>query len=463
VSDSRSRELRDKLNQALRRERLSEALGHYEALQMVERNEPRWPHRKGDLLKRLGRPEEAVEAYERAVDLYAHQGFVARAAAMAKVVLGIAPERLDVLERVNLDTARRLHRSTRSAVVTADTETQLDDEPATQTKRLSLDALPLVADHSAGEDLLRFTKPPAAKHLSLDLDISDAEVQDRPPAVDGLSERPTAEHLAQLPSMPLFAEVPKSMLTKIVQESRLIDLEPGENLIDRGTTADALFALIEGSVQLIRETDVDAVVLSEGDVVGISSLLGNVSYEGDVTARTKVRALRISKLLLDRLVAEHPALGDVLLEILGRRLVATLVRTSPMFSSFNNGARSKVAAMFEVRRANQGTVLLEAGKRADGLYIPMIGSLTAIRPSGEEIGNLKLGRALGQHSMLTRSTSPMTVRATSDVLVLRLSARRFHELASTYPDMVAHLEELARRPSAPSFSLLPEPWRKSTA
>jgi CRP-like cAMP-binding protein len=463
VSDSRSRELRDKLNQALRRERLSEALGHYEALQMVERNEPRWPHRKGDLLKRLGRPEEAVEAYERAVDLYAHQGFVARAAAMAKVVLGIAPERLDVLERVNLDTARRLHRSTRSAVVTADTETQLDDEPATQTKRLSLDALPLVADHSAGEDLLRFTKPPAAKHLSLDLDISDAEVQDRPPAVDGLSERPTAEHLAQLPSMPLFAEVPKSMLTQIVQESRLIDLEPGENLIDRGTTADALFALIEGSVQLIRETDVDAVVLSEGDVVGISSLLGNVSYEGDVTARTKIRALRISKLLLDRLVAEHPALGDVLLEILGRRLVATLVRTSPMFSSFNNGARSKVAAMFEVRRANQGTVLLEAGKRADGLYIPMIGSLTAIRPSGEEIGNLKLGRALGQHSMLTRSTSPMTVRATSDVLVLRLSARRFHELASTYPDMVAHLEELARRPSAPSFSLLPEPWRKSTA
>ncbi len=463
MSDSRSRKLRDKLNQALRRERLAEALGHYEALQRVERNEPRWPHRKGDLLKRLGRPQEAVEAYERAVDLYAQQGFVARAVAMAKVVLGIAPERVDVLERVDLDAARKLHRSTRSVVVTADAGAQRDGEPAARTKHLTLDALPLVADDSADDDLLRFTKPPAAKHLTLDLDISDAEVQDRPPTVNGISERPTAEHLAQLPSMPLFAEVPKSMLAKIVQESRLIDLEPGENLIERGTTADALFALIEGSVQLIRETDEDAVVLSEGDVVGISCLLGDVSYEGTVTARTKVRAMRISKLLLDRLVAEHPALGDLLLEVLGRRLVATLVRTSPMFSSFNNGARSKVAAMFEVRRASQGTVILETGKRADGLYIPMIGALTAIGSSGEEIGNLKLGRALGQHSMLTRSTSHMTVRAASDVLVLRLSARRFHELASTYPDMVAHLEELAKRPSAPSFSLLPEPWRKSTA
>ena len=461
MSGSRSRKLREKLNQSLRKERLGEALMHYEALQGVERNEPRWPHRKGDLLKRLGRPDDAVAAYERAVDLYARQGFVARAAAMAKVVLAIAPERADVLERLNLDPARRLHRSARSAVVTADAEAELGDGQAIRTKHLVTDALPLVADDSAADDLLRFTKPPAAQHLTLDLDISDAEVRDRPPTVDGLSQRPSAEYLAQLPSMPLFAEVPKSVLSKIVRESRLIDLEPGENLIDRGTTADALYALIEGSVQLIRAPDEDAVVLSEGDIVGISCLLDHVNYEGDVTARTKVRALRISRLLLDRLVVEHPALGDVLLEVLGRRLVATLVRTSPMFSSFNNGARSEVAALFEVRRANQGTVILEAGKRADGLYIPMIGELAAIRPSGEEVGHLKLGRALGQHSMLTRSPAPMTVQAISDVLVLRLSARRFHELASAHPSMVAHLEELAKEPREPRFSLLPEPRRTS--
>ena len=120
MSGSRTRNLRDKLNQALRKERLGEALGHYESLQMMELSEPRWPHRKGDLLKRLGREDEAVEAYERAVDLYAQQGFVARAAAMAKVVLGIAPERVDVLERVSTDEARRLHRSARSTIRTAD-------------------------------------------------------------------------------------------------------------------------------------------------------------------------------------------------------------------------------------------------------------------------------------------------------------------------------------------------------
>jgi CRP-like cAMP-binding protein len=149
--------------------------------------------------------------------------------------------------------------------------------------------------------------------------------------------------------------------------------------------------------------------------------------------------------------------------VLGRRLVATLVRTSPMFSSFENGARSEVAAMFSVRRAQMGTNILEEGKRADGLYIPMIGELTALHANGEEAGNLKLGRALGQHSMLTGSPSTMTVRADSDVLVLRLSARRFNELVAKHPKMVAHLEELARWPSAPAFSLVPPSPAKKLA
>jgi len=461
VSGSRSRELRDRLQKSLLKERFAESLVLYGALERMERDEPRWPHRKGDLLKRLGRSEEAVVSYERAVDLYAQRGFVARAAAMAKVVMAIDPDRAGVLERVAPEPARKLHRSTRGSVVTAHPEQDIGEADKTQTRRISSDAIPLVQTKSH-TDTLRFSQPPAAAHL--DLDMSEAELADREaPEPGGLSERPPAEHLAQLPSMPLFAEVPQPVLSRLVRESRLLDLEPGDILIERGTAADALYVLVEGSIQLIRDQDEHAMVLSEGDVVGVSCLLDRVSYEGDVTASTAVRALQISKTLLDQLVAEYPALGDVLLEVLGRRLVATLLRSSPMFSGFDNGARAEVAAMFGVRRAQMGTAILEAGRRADGLYIPMIGVLTAVRPSGEEAGRLKLGRALGQHSMLSGTPATMTVRADSDVLVLRLSARRFTELVSKHPEMVARLEELARHPSAPSFSLVPPPREKKQA
>ena len=113
-------DLRTQLSQALKAERLHEALDIYELIEKQLQDEPRWSHRRGDLLQRMGRKADAVAAYERAVSLYAAKGFVARAAAMAKVILAIDPSRSDVLGRVDPEAARRLHRQNRSVIVTAD-------------------------------------------------------------------------------------------------------------------------------------------------------------------------------------------------------------------------------------------------------------------------------------------------------------------------------------------------------
>jgi tetratricopeptide (TPR) repeat protein len=111
--------LREQLAAALQKEKFGEALGLYEELGRAEPADPRWPQRHGDLLRRLKQDAAAIKAYEVAVGLYAKQGFVARAAAMAKLILQIDPSRLDVLERVDPDEARRLHRQQRHDVVTA--------------------------------------------------------------------------------------------------------------------------------------------------------------------------------------------------------------------------------------------------------------------------------------------------------------------------------------------------------
>lgn len=457
VRRKKSRKLKEKLSKAIQKERFGEALRLYDSLQTLEPTEPRWPHREGDLLQRLKRTPEAIDSYEKAVELYTEQGFMARAAAMAKVVLSIDPTRSDVLDLLDQDASRRLYRLTRTTGTHPAAEPhEIDDESPTQ-RRLIADALPLVADPDAIGDQLRFTKPPTREAEMIELEVSDLEVAGRPPTPATESSRdPTAEDVAQLPSMPLFADVPQEVLARLVKESRLVDLEDGQRLVEAGTTADALYALIEGSVELQWRNDEERIVLWEGDVVGVSTLLAHANYEADATARGRVRAMRISKLLLDRLVEEYPDLGDVLIEILGRRLVSTLVRTSPVFSVFDDGTRSEVANMFEVRRACEGTKLLEAEKRTDGLYIPLHGQLRAEDASGKELGKVKRGRALGQHSLLTDAVSPVTVLASTEVLVLRMPADRFHELVERHPRIVAHLRELARRPSQQTLSLFPQ-------
>src|SRR5690606_36362154 len=122
----------------------------YEALEHAEPNEPRWPHKRGDLLRRLGRSEEAVAAYELAVMYYAARGFLARSAAVAKIVLTIDPTRTDILERVDAEEAR-MHR---------------------QRHRTNLQASPLTATRAGNDDDGPSHQPPAA------LDLSSNEILD---------------------------------------------------------------------------------------------------------------------------------------------------------------------------------------------------------------------------------------------------------------------------------------------
>lgn len=88
---SNKADLRAQITRALRLGRVAEALDLYELLEKQKPDEPRWSHRKGDLLHRMGRDADAAIAYQRAAALYAAKGFEARAAATTKLVQQINP------------------------------------------------------------------------------------------------------------------------------------------------------------------------------------------------------------------------------------------------------------------------------------------------------------------------------------------------------------------------------------
>ncbi|MGD8606314.1 MAG: cyclic nucleotide-binding domain-containing protein [Myxococcales bacterium] len=437
--------LKAQLAKALKAERLNEALDLYELIEKQAPDEPRWSHRRGDLLQRMGRKADAVLAYERAVDLYATQGFVARAAAMAKLILAMDPSKGQVLERVDPTAARRLHRESRAVIVTADdAPTSKYESPSTDTQSLITDALPLIADRRAPADETRFTKPEKTEDVTVD--FTEMELIEGPlPPESLLSQRPSAAMLAQLPSMPLFAEVPRPILRALVEESTLMDVEDGYPLTMAGASADALYVIVEGNAAGHRGEDVDLLLLGEGDLVGVACLLSNVTYAEEVHACGRLRVLRIEKRLLDRLVARHPPFDDVVLEVLIRRLIATLLSTNPIFTAFDRRTRVGLARLFEVRRALAGTRIVEAGKRSDGMYLPLHGRLVIKSIDGRALGYVELGRPIGQDSLLTREPSRFTIQAKSDVLVLRMPVPQFSKLLMKRPDIVERFQMLRLR------------------
>ena len=74
---------REALNSALHAKEFDDALQLYDELDGLEAAEPRWPHRKGDLYRRIGHVDAACTSYTIAVERYSALGFVARAAALA--------------------------------------------------------------------------------------------------------------------------------------------------------------------------------------------------------------------------------------------------------------------------------------------------------------------------------------------------------------------------------------------
>ncbi len=114
-NESRTTDLRAELSRALKADRFDQAIDLYELIEKRKPDEPRWAHRKGDLLRRMGLGADAVIAYERAVHLYSEKGFDARASATARLLLAIDPSKKDVLEWAESQAARRCELQSRNA------------------------------------------------------------------------------------------------------------------------------------------------------------------------------------------------------------------------------------------------------------------------------------------------------------------------------------------------------------
>ncbi len=415
---------RDALNQALRAGELEQALALYEQIAEGAPEEPRWPHRRGDLLLRMGRKDDAVRSFEQAVDLYAKAGFVARAAAMAKVVIGLDPERSDVLERVDPAAAKALRKRHGPKSRSGRIQTAPRLEPAPD----------------AGDDEVRFTDPDSQM---LTLDLSELEVVEKPePEAEAEAPDPTASVLAQLPAMPLFSDVSRDTLAALLGDAEHVVVPDGEPLLRTGEVSDALYVITRGHADVHVPGLHHPIPVDEGDVIGETCLLDDVERRADVVARGKLEALRLPKSVLDECVEKDQALEGLLLELLGRRLISNLMKTSPIFAGFDASTRIELAKLFEIRRADEGTVLLEKGKRGDGLFVVLLGEIE----TDEEIA--KPGGVFGHAALLSREPSTIGAVAKTDALLLRMPAHRFNELAALYPPALMAISELAQSDDA---------------
>jgi CRP-like cAMP-binding protein len=272
-------------------------------------------------------------------------------------------------------------------------------------------------------------------------------------AVSSLPEmrEPSIDRLGAMATFRLFAGLSREALLDLSDAADLVEMIPGAMIMMRDEPAYALYAIIDGTVRVTVRGSAE-IRLGEGDVVGEGCLLEEGQRQADVRAETAVMALRIEKKKLDEVTERHAVIGDALFQLLARRLIMNLMHASPLFTSFEPRVRLELAQMFEIRRAEPGTVLSERGKRSDGLYVLLSGNVTATGDAGQT--RIARGSTFGHGSLLGASPAAVTIKTASEAVLLRLPAAKFASLAAGYPPVLALLSETSDE--MPRASLLPD-------
>ncbi len=386
--------LRRMLDDATKRGNTKTTLEALEALARIEPWEPRWPHRLGDMLLKLGRRAEAERAWVTAVQLLQKQGLLTRAVALGRQLTEINPERVDVLRSIDQESARAL--------------------------RAKAILSPALRPPPVPADMLRRPPSPAS--------ASPAPV----PA-------PIAAHCRPLPPPPppspprSAAPIPKAILQSLMADSSQRPVLQPPAVATASSSADGpsfvagmptggyaalaqpLEVAPEGKDDEVRYVDVppeQSVSIEIGDLAMMS--LSSLSGVEDSEAVDGLRAERESHLSATALFAE----------------------VSPK-------ALEELARAANVMTVDADQWVCRRGDDADALFVVVDGQAEMLL-YGDFVEGVPLweGQAFGEGALLRGGVHPASVRARSQLTLLWIATDMLRAISETHADVHRALFDL---------------------
>jgi cAMP-dependent protein kinase regulator len=153
--------------------------------------------------------------------------------------------------------------------------------------------------------------------------------------------------------------------------------------------------------------------------------------------------------VLSDLIKDDPNILKIVLRVFGERLIENALRKAPLFAELAPDDRKSLGARFKPTAVRKGTVLVQQGAAAAGLFLVIQGELEVTR-GAEHIAELGPGALFGEISVLTGLPATATVTAVRKCLLLTLPAAEFQTVASAHPQLLEHAARVAseRMPDA---------------
>lgn len=252
-----------------------------------------------------------------------------------------------------------------------------------------------------------------------------------------------------VPKQRLFSSLGADVASAMMRAFTARVVKRDEPLIEEGTTGDTAFLLARGELEVTRGTGDDRILLARlgaGALFGEMAILSQTPRAATVTAVKPSVVLELKQEALADVARTSPEVGRAFADYCHRRMVANLLRTSPILSALGEEERAALMASFEARTFEKGETLINQGSESVGLHLIASGGVRVSREDAGDrvvIAHLGVGDAVGEVAMVLRRSANADVVAEHRTVTMHLPEAEFLALVRSHPAVLAKLYELA--------------------
>ena len=265
--------------------------------------------------------------------------------------------------------------------------------------------------------------------------------------------------------LPLFSALEKEGLRALISAFEMITVPAGEEVVVQGEEGSEAYIVARGELEVRRTPegpDEDGHVMTlarlmSGALFGEMALLSRAPRAASVVACRPSILLVARRDALEAVAEKRPEVGIELAAHCRRRMVANLVRTSPVLIAVDPAERPALVERFETKVFEKGEKLIAEGQDTSGLHLIASGGIAIVGHEGGEpfvISTLGAGDVVGEVALVLRRKANADVVAVHPTVTLFLPREEFLTLVHDHPAILQSLYLLAVQRDEETSSVL---------
>ncbi len=248
--------------------------------------------------------------------------------------------------------------------------------------------------------------------------------------------------------LPLFARLQPTLSDLVFRLFQPREFDFGETIFSEGDPPDGMYVIVEGSVRVIVSHEGNETTLARfgpGEWFGEAAFLDSTTRTATVRASERVKVLWLDAFVFVSLLELHPEIREAFGDQTQIQTLHRFLRTHAAFENLSLEAATAMFPVLELVASAPGTVVVRQGDPGGAMYFVEEGRLeVSIGEDSESrvTGFLRTGDIFGERSLVTGEPRAATVRAISDVRLLKLDQKDFSDLSARFDGLASRVEEL---------------------